>query len=161
PKEVEDILLAHPGLRDACVVPVPHGTKGEVPVAFVVARETGRPREDEVKRFFLGRGAPYAHPRRVVFLDALPLGGTGKIDRNALRAGARELRIDACPAPTISAIRRTCASSGSRSRSLRRGKSRSGCRSETSSCAPTARTGSTAASSARSSTSQATSPSSR
>jgi acyl-CoA synthetase (AMP-forming)/AMP-acid ligase II len=95
PKEVEDILLAHPGLRDACVVPAPHGTKGAVPVAFVVARETGRPSEDDVKRFFLGRGAPYAHPRRVVFLDALPLGGTGKIDRNALRARARELGIEA------------------------------------------------------------------
>ena len=42
-----------------------------------------------MKRFFLERGAPYAHPRRVVFLDALPLGGTGKIDRAALRARAK------------------------------------------------------------------------
>jgi acyl-CoA synthetase (AMP-forming)/AMP-acid ligase II len=89
PKEVEDILLRHPGLRDACVVPVPHAVKGAVPVAFVVAREGARPSEDEVKRFFLERGAPYAHPRRVVFLEALPLGGTGKLDRAALRARAR------------------------------------------------------------------------
>jgi long-chain acyl-CoA synthetase len=88
PKEVEDILLRHPNLRDACVVPAPHDVKGEVPVAFVVEREPGRTTEDEVKRFFLERGAPYAHPRRVVFLDALPLGGTGKVDRNALRARA-------------------------------------------------------------------------
>jgi acyl-CoA synthetase (AMP-forming)/AMP-acid ligase II len=91
PKEVEDILLAHPNLRDACVVPAPHGTKGEVPVAFVVEREGGMSTEDEVKRFFLERGAPYAHPRRVVFVDALPLGGTGKLDRNTLKARAREL----------------------------------------------------------------------
>ena len=41
-------------------------------------------------KFFLERGAPYAHPRRVVFLDALPLGGTGKVDRGALKARARE-----------------------------------------------------------------------
>ena len=93
PKEVEDILLAHPNLRDACVVPAPHGTKGVVPVAFVVAREPNRTTEEDVKRFFLERGAPYAHPRRVVFLDALPLGGTGKLDRNALKAKAGELGL--------------------------------------------------------------------
>jgi acyl-CoA synthetase (AMP-forming)/AMP-acid ligase II len=91
PKEVEDILLQHPNLRDACVVPAPHDVKGEVPIAFVVARETGRTTEDDVRRFFLERGAPYANPRKVVFLDALPLGGTGKIDRTALKARAREM----------------------------------------------------------------------
>ena len=91
PKEVEDILLRHPNLRDACVVPATHSVKGAVPVAFVVAREAGRTTEEEVKQFFLARGAPYAHPRRVVFLDALPLGGTGKIDRAALTGRARDL----------------------------------------------------------------------
>src|SRR4029453_5977900 len=90
PKEVEDILLQHPNLRDACVVPAPHDVKGEVPIAFVVPREWGRASEVEVGGFFLERGAPYAHPRRVVFLDALPLGGTGKIDRSALKARAHE-----------------------------------------------------------------------
>jgi acyl-CoA synthetase (AMP-forming)/AMP-acid ligase II len=92
PKEVEDILLRHPNLRDACVVPAPHDVKGVVPVAFVVEREPGRTTEDEVKRFFLAHGAPYAHPRRVHFLDALPLGGTGKLDRAALRARAAGAR---------------------------------------------------------------------
>ena len=91
PKEVEDVLLRHPNLRDACVVPATHAVKGAVPVAFVVEREAGRTTEEEVKQFFLARGAPYAHPRRVVFLDALPLGGTGKIDRAALTSRAREL----------------------------------------------------------------------
>jgi acyl-CoA synthetase (AMP-forming)/AMP-acid ligase II len=95
PKEVEDILLRHPNLRDACVVPAPHAVKGEVPVAFVVEREPGRTDEDAVKRFFLEHGAPYAHPRRVVLLDALPLGGTGKIDRGALRARAKDLAPEA------------------------------------------------------------------
>jgi acyl-CoA synthetase (AMP-forming)/AMP-acid ligase II len=91
PKEVEDVLLRHPNLRDACVVAASHAVKGAVPVAFVVEREPGRTTEAEVREFFLARGAPYAHPRRVVFLDALPLGGTGKIDRAALTARAREL----------------------------------------------------------------------
>jgi long-chain acyl-CoA synthetase len=95
PKEVEDILLRHPNLRDACVVPAPHGTKGEVPIAFVVERQRGATTEEDVKRFFVERGAPYAHPRRVLFLDALPLGGTGKLDRNALKTRARALGLDA------------------------------------------------------------------
>ncbi len=73
------------------MVPAPHEVKGEVPVAFVVAREAGKTTEEDVRRFFLERGAPYAHPRKVVFLDALPLGGTGKIDRAALKERAREM----------------------------------------------------------------------
>ena len=91
PKEVEDILLQHPNLRDTCVLPAPHDVKGEVPIAFGAAREVGKTSEEDVRRFFLERGAPYAHPRRVVFLDALPLGGTGKIGRTALKARAREV----------------------------------------------------------------------
>jgi long-chain acyl-CoA synthetase len=91
PKEVEDILLRHAGLKDACVVPAPHATKGWVPVAYAVARDpAAAPSEEEVKRFFLEHGAPYAHPRRVVFLDRLPLGGTGKLDRTALKRTAAE-----------------------------------------------------------------------
>jgi long-chain acyl-CoA synthetase len=91
PKEVEDILLRHAGLKDACVVPAPHATKGWVPVAYVVARDpAAAPSEEAVKRFFLEHGAPYAHPRRVVFLDRLPLGGTGKLDRTALKRTAAE-----------------------------------------------------------------------
>jgi acyl-CoA synthetase (AMP-forming)/AMP-acid ligase II len=50
-----------------------------------------KPAEEEVKRFFLERGAPYAHPRRVFFLDQLPLGGTGKLDRSALKRRAAAL----------------------------------------------------------------------
>ena len=58
----------------------------------VVARDPGAaPDEEEVKRFFLERGAPYAHPRRVFFLDQLPLGGTGKLDRSALKRQAAAL----------------------------------------------------------------------
>jgi acyl-CoA synthetase (AMP-forming)/AMP-acid ligase II len=90
PKEVEDLLLRHPGVRDACVVPMPHDVKGSVPVAFVVATGPTACREDELKEFTLDHGAPYAHPRRIFFLDALPLGGTGKVDRAELSRRAAE-----------------------------------------------------------------------
>jgi long-chain acyl-CoA synthetase len=90
PKEVEDVLLRHPNLRDVAVISVPHPVKGAVPVAFVVERERGKTTGQDLKDFFLERGAAYAHPRRVFFLDALPLGGTGKLDRARLREMARE-----------------------------------------------------------------------
>lgn len=57
---VEDILLRHPQLRDACVVPVQHAVKGAVP--FVVERTAGQTSEEDVKAFFLQNGAAYAHP---------------------------------------------------------------------------------------------------
>jgi acyl-CoA synthetase (AMP-forming)/AMP-acid ligase II len=92
PKEVEDILLRHANVRDACVVPALHDVKGVVPVAFIVEREKQKSTEEEIQQFFFRYGAPYAHPRRVFFLEALPLGGSGKIDRNALKQMAEERR---------------------------------------------------------------------
>ena len=84
PKEIVDILLRHPNVRDASVVPVRHPVKGAVPVAFVVLSAPGRTSAEEIKQFYLKYGAPYAYPRRIYFLDAMPLGGTGKVDRAQL-----------------------------------------------------------------------------
>ena len=91
PKEVEDLLLRHPAVRDACVVPMPHDLKGSVPIAYVVLADDGTSDEQGLKDFAIAHGAPYAHPRRIVFLDALPLGGTGKVDRAGLTRAAGEL----------------------------------------------------------------------
>ena len=90
PKEIEGILLRHPKIADACVVPVPHPVKGQVPVAFVVLRDAATTSESDIKAFYFAHGAPYGHPRRVFFLRALPLSAPGKIDRNSLRAEAEE-----------------------------------------------------------------------
>ena len=97
PKEVESILLQHPAVTDVCVVGMPHAVKGEVPVAFAVTRDP-RPTEQELKDFFLARGAAYAHPRRVLFVPELPLNGVGKIDRAALKREARGLAEAGQPA---------------------------------------------------------------
>ncbi len=91
PKEVEDLLLLHPAVREAYVVAVPHAVKGEAPVAFVVLREGRGATPEELKQFCLARGPAYAHPREVFVIDAAPLSGTGKVDRAVLRARAREL----------------------------------------------------------------------
>jgi long-chain acyl-CoA synthetase len=90
PKEIVDILLRHPNVREAYVVPVRHPVKGAVPVAFIVPSGSGSNSAEELKQFFLKHGAPYAYPRRIYFLDSMPLGGTGKIDRAQLEKVAAE-----------------------------------------------------------------------
>lgn len=90
PKEVENILLGHPAVQDVCVVSVAHSVKGEAPVAWVVSDPTQEITEEDLKQYFLARGAPHAHPRRVFFTDALPLSGTNKVDRTALEEEARQ-----------------------------------------------------------------------
>ena len=90
PKEIVDILLRHPSVREAYVVPIRHPIKGAVPVAFIVQSGTGGTSAEELKQFYLNYGAPYAYPRRIYFLDSMPLGGTGKIDRAQLEKLAAE-----------------------------------------------------------------------
>jgi long-chain acyl-CoA synthetase len=85
PKEVENFLFAHPAVRDACVVPIPHAVKGLVPAAAVALHPRSRVTTDELKAFCLERGPAYAHPRRIVIVDDLPLSGAGKPDRKAIQ----------------------------------------------------------------------------
>jgi long-chain acyl-CoA synthetase len=88
PKEVETILLAHPEIDDVCAVAVPHRVKGMAPVAWVVLREPGCLTEEQVKQHFIANGPAYAHPRRVFFVDRLPVSGTNKVDRKWLQEEA-------------------------------------------------------------------------
>ena len=89
PGEVESMLETHPDIVEASVVPVPDDIKGEKPVAFVVARAGRALTEDAVKQYALSKAPPYQHPRRVFFVDELPMAGTNKIDRAALKQRAR------------------------------------------------------------------------
>jgi long-chain acyl-CoA synthetase len=91
PKEIEDLLLLHPAVREAFVVTARHAVKGEAPVAFVVLQDGRQATAQELKQFFLERGPAYAHPREIFFIDTPPLGSTGKVDRIALRERARAL----------------------------------------------------------------------
>jgi acyl-CoA synthetase (AMP-forming)/AMP-acid ligase II len=91
PKEVEAILMGHPAIEEACVVAAKHRLKGEAPVAWVVLAHGRNAGEEELRRWFLERGPAYAHPRRIFFLERLPLSGTNKIDRKALQEAAKRL----------------------------------------------------------------------
>jgi acyl-CoA synthetase (AMP-forming)/AMP-acid ligase II/catechol 2,3-dioxygenase-like lactoylglutathione lyase family enzyme len=98
PGEVEQLLERHPAIAQACVVAVPDEIKGFKPFAFVVTEPGVRLSEGEVKQFALANGPAYQHPRHVIFLPALPLAGTNKVDRAALAVrAAAVLRGDAAP----------------------------------------------------------------
>ncbi|MGN9847305.1 class I adenylate-forming enzyme family protein [Nonomuraea sp. H19] len=85
PLEVEQLISALPGVAQVAVVPASDSLKGQVPVAFVVADPDLS--EGDILRHCLDRGAPYAHPRQIIRMDdGLPVNGTGKIDKLALRA---------------------------------------------------------------------------
>jgi acyl-CoA synthetase (AMP-forming)/AMP-acid ligase II len=95
PGEVEAMLERHPDIVQAAVIAVEHELKGQVPVAFVVPRPGARLGEQDVKAWALAHGPAYQHPRRVFLVPELPLAGTNKIDRAALKA-----RALATPDPT-------------------------------------------------------------
>jgi len=91
PIEVEGLLLTNPEIADVSVVPYPHAIKGEVPVAVVVKRSGSAISEREVRDFALACGPAYAHPRRVLFVDSLPLSGVAKTDRMAVKGIVNQL----------------------------------------------------------------------
>ena len=88
PGEVESLLERHAEIAQACVVPVPDEIKGEKPVAFVVKTAGSALSEAQIKAYALAHAPAYLHPRRVHFLDALPLAGPNKVDRKSLRQQA-------------------------------------------------------------------------
>ena len=91
PKEVENLLITHPDICDASVVPMPHPVKGHVPVAMVTLLADAQAGETELKRHCLENGPAYAHPRRVLVVDDMPLNGAGKVDRNLVQAQVEAL----------------------------------------------------------------------
>ena len=90
PKEVEQLLLRHPAVRDIAVIGGDHPVKGTIPVAFVVLTEPGAATAQELTDYFHTVGPHYAYPRVIEFVDVLPLAGTGKIDRAGLQARAHK-----------------------------------------------------------------------
>jgi malonyl-CoA/methylmalonyl-CoA synthetase len=83
PREVEDVLLEHPGVREVAVVGEPSDEWGERVVAVVVVAATP-PDPDELLAFAAEQLAPYKRPRAVRFVDALPRNALGKVVRSEL-----------------------------------------------------------------------------
>jgi long-chain acyl-CoA synthetase len=87
PREVEEVLYAHPAVQAAAVVGVPDSYRGEGVKAYVVLKEKHRHRVsgDDLLGFCRDRLTAYKVPRAIELRDALPMSGTGKLLRRVLR----------------------------------------------------------------------------
>ena len=86
PEEVENVVLEHPRVAQACVVGMPDDRWGQVPVAAVVTDgEVGEDFAEDLRKHCRQSLASFKVPARVVVTDTIPVTGAGKIDRNTLR----------------------------------------------------------------------------
>ena len=83
--EVERAITEHPGVLEAAVVGIPDRRLGEVPAAAVRVAPGSEVTVDDVLETARQRLAAYKVPRQVVFVDELPRGGTGKVQKERLR----------------------------------------------------------------------------
>ena len=79
PREIEELLYAHPAVREAAVLGIAHQSLGEEVGAAVVLRDGEHATPDQLRDFVRGRIAAYKYPRVVWLVDDLPKGPTGKI----------------------------------------------------------------------------------
>ena len=84
PREVEEVLMTHPGVSLAAVIGVPHESHGEEIKAFVVRREGATVTEQELVAWGKEQMASYKYPRVVEFAGTLPMTATGKILKREL-----------------------------------------------------------------------------
>ncbi len=85
PREIEEVLYAHPAVAEAAVVGVPHERHGEEVKAVIALKAGQTATADDIIAYCKQHLAAYKYPRIVEFLDALPKGPTGKILKRELR----------------------------------------------------------------------------
>ncbi|QNS02728.1 AMP-binding protein [Streptomyces xanthii] len=91
PKEIEELLDAHPAVLESAVIGVPHPDFGETVVAVVVPAGGQEPTEAELLRSVAGDLARFKHPRAVRIVDALPRNVMGKVQKAELRKRYQDL----------------------------------------------------------------------
>ncbi|RDC74352.1 malonyl-CoA synthase [Rhodovulum sp. 12E13] len=91
PREVEEVLDAVPGVREAAVIGVPHPDFGESPVAVVVAEPGGAPDRAALLAACGETLARFKHPREVIAVESLPRNAMGKVQKAELRARYADL----------------------------------------------------------------------
>ena len=84
PREVDDVLMDHPAIAQAVTFGMPHQKLGEEVAAAVVLKEGQALSEHDLRTFAATRLADFKVPRKVLFLDEIPKGPTGKIQRIGL-----------------------------------------------------------------------------
>ena len=86
PREVDEILMDHPAVAQVVCFGMPHAKLGEEVAAVVVLREGQQATERELQAFVGGRAADYKVPKKILFMDEIPKGATGKLQRIGLAA---------------------------------------------------------------------------
>ncbi|GKX34269.1 MAG: AMP-dependent synthetase [Rhizobiaceae bacterium MnEN-MB40S] len=81
PLELDNILLRHPDIVEAIAFAAPHAQLGEDIAAAIVRTERSRLGEDEVRAYLADKVAAFKVPRTILFVDEIPKGATGKIQR--------------------------------------------------------------------------------
>ncbi len=84
PVEVDEVLLDHDAVQQVCTFAMPHDKLGEEVAAAVVLAPDAEVSDRELRRFAAERLADFKTPRRIVFVDEIPKGPTGKIQRIGL-----------------------------------------------------------------------------
>jgi oxalate---CoA ligase len=84
PVEIDDALMCHPEVVEAAAFGMPHQRLGEDVAAAVVLKAGATPTPLDLRKFLQSRLAQFKIPRRIIFLDHLPKGATGKIQRRRL-----------------------------------------------------------------------------
>ena len=92
PREVEEVLAAHPCVQEVGVAGVPDALKGEAVKAWVVTRQGTTATVDELRAFCKQKLAPYKTPAHIEFRESLPKTMAGKVLRRALVAEHKELQ---------------------------------------------------------------------
>lgn len=85
PRQIEELLYAHPKVADAAVVAKPHELHGEIPVAFISVKAGEDLSKTELLDYLRPKVAPYKVPREVIFVKEFPRAPTGKILKKKLR----------------------------------------------------------------------------
>jgi len=84
PREIDEVLYRHPGVRDAATVGISHELYGEEVKSFVVLREGASATEGEIIEFCRQQLADFKCPKTVEFLKEIPKGPTGKLLKREL-----------------------------------------------------------------------------
>lgn len=85
PAELEGLLLTHPDVADAAVIPIPDLEAGEIPKGFVVLKPGRHATPEELMEFVAGHVAHYKQIRRLEMVEEIPKSASGKILRRVLR----------------------------------------------------------------------------
>jgi acyl-CoA synthetase (AMP-forming)/AMP-acid ligase II len=84
PREVDEILMDHPAVAQVVCFGMPHPKLGEEVAAVVVLRDGQPATERELQAFVSTRAADYKVPKKILFMDEIPKGATGKLQRIGL-----------------------------------------------------------------------------